>query len=74
VVLFGGKFNAERSTNVIQVYDPLTNDWQLIDDPLPDRRNGAATAMWQGRIWYGLGFSDTLGMTTRAYWGELIDF
>jgi len=74
IVVFGGKFNAERGTTAVQVYDPLTNDWQVIEDSLPDRRNGGATALWQGRVWYGLGYSDTLDMTTRSYWGELIDF
>jgi N-acetylneuraminic acid mutarotase len=74
IVVFGGKFNPERGTDAVQVYDPLTNRWQVINDRLPDRRNGGATAIWQGRVWYGLGFSDQLGMTTRSYWGELTDF
>jgi N-acetylneuraminic acid mutarotase len=74
IVVFGGKLNAERATNAVQVYDPLTDDWQVIDDSVPDRRNGGATVIWQGRVWYGLGFSDSLDMTTRSYWGTLIDF
>jgi Galactose oxidase, central domain len=72
--VFGGKFNATRGTNAVQVYDPLANKWQVIQSPLPDRRNGGVTAIWQGRVWYGLGYSDTLGMTTRSYWGTLTNF
>ncbi|MDQ3441462.1 MAG: hypothetical protein M3478_14055 [Planctomycetota bacterium] len=63
IIVFGGKLNAERGTTAVQVYDPLTNKWQVIQDSLPDRRNGGATALWQGRVWYGLGYSDTLDMT-----------
>jgi N-acetylneuraminic acid mutarotase len=71
IVVLGGKAGDEIESATVQVYDPATNKWQIIKSSVPDGREGAASAVWQGKIWYGLGFSDDFGVTTRAYWGTL---
>jgi N-acetylneuraminic acid mutarotase len=74
IVVFGGKAGNEDQTGTVQVYDPATDKWRVISHSVPDGREGAASAVWQGKIWYGLGFSEQLGVTTKSYWGTLEDF
>jgi N-acetylneuraminic acid mutarotase len=74
IVVFGGKAGNDDQTGTVQVYDPATNKWRVISNAIPDGREGAATAVWQGKIWYGLGFSEQLEVTTKSYWGTLEDF
>jgi N-acetylneuraminic acid mutarotase len=69
IVVLGGKAGDEIESATVQVYDPATNKWQIIKNSVPDGREGAASAVWQGKIWYGLGFSDDFEVTTKSYWG-----
>ena len=68
------RLSQTHPTGTVQVYDPATNKWRVISNAIPDGREGAATAVWQGKIWYGLGFSEQLEVTTKSYWGTLEDF
>ncbi len=74
IVVFGGNDGWESQTNKIQVWDPSTNKWKIILNPVPDARQGPASGIWNGRIYYSAGYSGALGITTRAYWGTLKNF
>lgn len=74
IVIFGGNDKYESQTNKIQMYDPSTNKWTYLSQSVPDPRQGPASAIWDGKIYYANGYSHTLGVTTKAYWGTLNDF
>jgi N-acetylneuraminic acid mutarotase len=66
IVVFGGNDRIESQTNKVQLYDPRTNKWQYLSSSVPDARQGPASGIWKGRIYYTNGYSSSLGVTTAA--------
>lgn len=58
-VLMGGLLDggSPANTNKVQVYDPVTNTWKVLNTRFPKRFIGAASGYWNGKIYLSEGYS-----------------
>ena len=59
-----------RHSAAVRVYDTLTDEWTVLAD-LPDARIGPAAGAWHGRLFFTVGYSPKLDITTQSYLGEI---
>jgi hypothetical protein len=60
VYLLGGRTEGAGSSNIdnIQIYNPATDTWFLSPDKIPTKRSGQLSAILEGRLYLGQGYSD----------------
>lgn len=70
ILTIGGFLDGGEPTGAVRIYDTITDVWSTLS-PLPDARENAAAAYLNGRVFVTAGFSSTLDVTARSYWGTL---
>lgn len=70
IVTFGGILFGNTTTDNIQVYDPATNKWTLLESKAPYSFDGGVASYFNGRIYLTNGYSPNppaTGITTGWY-------